>query len=154
MTPRNRERSTLQFVVLALCATPLMLGGDCFQMDIPPPPPGSTTLLQRTVTSSGGLCDISTACGGATNVLASNDVFAPTATGKVITATVTASLTNSRPQFEIRDAGTVFANSGVTPTTNTATASFTSISNEVLDLDICECNVESPEYTILITQAP
>ena len=154
MTNRSRDKRFLQFLVLALCATPLMLGGDCFQMEIPPPPPGSTTLLERTIASLGGGCTITTQCGGAAGILESLNVFAPTATGKVITATVQGSLTNSRPQFEIRDGGTVFANSGVTPTTNTATASFTSISNEALDLHICECNTESPEYDILITQAP
>jgi hypothetical protein len=148
----------LRIVGLAFCA-PLLLAGNC-PMDPPPPPPpppGDTILLQSTVAPTGGACGITvTPCTGATGVFI--DTFNPTAVGPVVTATAVGATTTSRPQIQIRTIlGVQVANSGATPTTNTAMASFSPTSTGLHFIVVCNCGgagPPAPTYTIQVSQAP
>ena len=155
----NRSKfSTLTRVSLALLCVPICLAGTCpgTVPPPPPPPPGDTILLSTTVSPAGG-CGIGPGqCIGATGIFV--DTFNPAATGKLVTATVTGSTTNSRPQLKITTiTGVQVAISTDTPTSNTATATFTPTSTGLHIIAACNCPAAgpaAPTYTIQVSQAP
>jgi len=148
------KRRVIFYALTAILASPILWGVNCPQTGggggVQPP----QTLLQNNLALTGP-CSIITPCPGVGPGTAQN--FSPTQVGKSITATVTASLSNSRPIIEVQDLnGAVsIASSGINPTTNTAEVTFTSTSTGVLILAVCECSANlSPSYDIMVTQAP
>ena len=151
---------TLARISLALLCVPVCLAGTCpstMPPPPPPPPPGDTILLSTTVAPTGGACGIGPgACVAATQIFV--DTFNPAAAGKLVTATVTGSTTNSRPQLSIRTiVGVQVAISTDTPTTNSATATFTPSSTGLHVITACNCPAAgppAPTYTVTVSQAP
>ena len=151
----------LACIGLALLCVPLCLAGTCPGTTPPPPPPppppGDTILTSTTVAPSGGACGIGVgACAAATGIFV--DTFNPVATGKLITATVTGSTTNSRPQIKITTIlGVQVAISTDSPSTHTATVTFTPSTTGLHVITACNCPAAgppAPTYTVQISQAP
>jgi hypothetical protein len=69
---------------------------------------------------------------------------------------VTGPLSTSRPRILVTDLfGTVFADSGPSPTAQTTTTTFTPSGNQLIELIIEDCAPSGiGDYTVLVTQTP
>jgi len=116
------------------------------------------TLYSGTVASEGQAPIQQFGCTGAQDGFYAQ--FNTQAAGKLVTATVTGPSTNSRPQIQILAIVTLkdleeVANTGPTPTAQSATATFTPASAGMYLLAVNECTAGiTGDYTVLVTQAP
>ena len=147
------KKRAVFYVLMMTLSAPILFGVNCPNTAPPGSNPVPQTLLQADL-ALGGPCGAITQCAGAIGGIGQN--FSPTQVGKQITVTVQAILSNSQPMIEVQDFNglVVVASSGINPTTNTTSVTFTSTSTGVLLLQVCECAFPSSSYNITVTQAP
>ena len=141
MSGKNKSNLAVGLLFAALCIPLAVAGAGCCPDGTFPPCDTTngttpTTLVNETFSTT-----------------PINRNFNPSAAGRVITATVTANVSASRPWVRIYDpVPALVADSTLPGTSNSVTVSFTSTNNGLHLLNVTETATAASSYTVVITE--